>query len=40
MAPSNRREAIFLDDEDHEFFFGTQTPEPNLVTGMKWLQNT
>ncbi|HEY5895665.1 MAG TPA: transposase [Chthoniobacterales bacterium] len=66
MARGNRREAIFLDDEDHEFFLGAlgevckmtgwrvhawvlmsnhydlfiETPEPNLVTGMKWLQNT
>ena len=66
MARGNRREDIYLDDEDRRFFLGTlaeacamtgwrvfawvlmsnhyhlciQTPEPNLVAGMKWLQNT
>ncbi len=66
MARGNRREAIFLDDDDRRFFLGTlaeacemtgwrvfawvlmsnhyhlciQTPEPNLIAGMKWLQNT
>jgi putative transposase len=66
MARGNRREAIFLDDDDRRFFLGAlseacgmtgwrvfawvlmsnhyhlciQTPEPNLVAGMKWLQNT
>ena len=65
MARGNRREAIFLDDDDRRFFLAalseacsmtgwrvfawvlmsnhyhlcTQTPEPNLVAGMKWLQN-
>src|SRR5690606_34921782 len=66
MARGNRRERIFLDDEDRRFFLGTlgeacamtgwrahawalmgnhyhlalETPEANLVAGMKWLQNT
>ena len=66
MARGNRREAIFLDDEDRRLFVQTlgeacamtgwwahgwvllsnhyhlmiETPEPNLVAGMKWLQNT
>ncbi len=66
MARGNRREDIFLDDDDHRFFLATlaeacgmtgwrvhawvlmgnhyhlfiQTPEPNLVAGMCWLQNT
>lgn len=66
MARGNRREAIFLDDDDRRFFLHAlsqacdmtgwrvhawvlmgnhyhlflQTPEPNLVAGMKWLQNT
>lgn len=65
MARGSRREAIFLDDEDREFFLKTlgeacamtgwkvhawvlmsnhyhlviETPEPNLVAGMQWLQN-
>src|SRR5438477_5906401 len=66
MARGNRREAIFLDDDDRRSFLQTlgeacamtgwrmhgwvilsnhyhlmiETPEPNLVAGMKWLQNT
>ncbi len=66
MARGNRREAIFLDDEDRRLFVQTlgeacamtgwrvhgwvllsnhyhlmiETPEPNLVAGMQWLQNT
>lgn len=66
MARGNRREAIFLDDEDRHFFLKVlsqacgqtgwrvhawvlmrnhyhlclETPEPNLVEGMKWVQNT
>lgn len=66
MARGNRREAIFLDDEDRKGFLSTvgeacamtgwrvhawvlmsnhyhlmiETPEANLVAGMKWLQNT
>jgi REP-associated tyrosine transposase len=66
MARGNRREAIFLDDEDRRLFVQAlgeactmtgwrvhgwvvlsnhyhlmiETPEPNLVAGMKWLQNT
>jgi REP element-mobilizing transposase RayT len=66
MARGNRREAIFLDEEDRGWFLETlsetcartgwrvhafvlmgnhyhlfiETPEPNLVTGMQWLQNT
>ncbi|HEY2714054.1 MAG TPA: transposase [Chthoniobacterales bacterium] len=66
MARGNRREHIFLDQEDRERFVQTlgevcamtgwrvhawvllgnhyhlmiETPEPNLVAGMKWLQNT
>jgi REP element-mobilizing transposase RayT len=66
MARGNRREAIFLDDDDRRFFLKTlseacgrtgwrvhawvlmgnhyhlfiETPEGNLVEGMKWLQNT
>jgi REP element-mobilizing transposase RayT len=66
MARGNRRERIFLDDDDRRFFLKTlseacemtgwrvhawvlmgnhyhlliQTPEPNLVAGMQWLQNT
>src|SRR6059058_1984263 len=66
MARGNRREAIFLDDEDRRLFVQTlgeacamtgwrvhcwvllsnhyhlmiETPEANLVAGMKWLQNT
>ena len=66
MARGNRREDIYLDDEDRRFFLGTlaeacgmtgwrvhgwvlmsnhyhlciETPEANLVAGMKWLQNT
>ena len=66
MARGNRRERIFRDDVDREFFceilgkacertgwkvhawvlmtnhyhFMLQTPEPNLVAGMQWLQNT
>jgi REP element-mobilizing transposase RayT len=65
MARGNRREAIFLDDEDRRFFLHAlgqacqmtgwrihawilmnnhyhlfvETPEPNLVSGMQWLQN-
>jgi len=66
MARGNRREAIFLDDDDMRFFLQAlseacektawrvhawvlmgnhyhlfiETPEANLVEGMKWLQNT
>lgn len=66
MARGNRREAIFLDDDDRRFFLQVlgeacektgwrvhawvlmgnhyhlfiETPEGNLVEGMKWLQNT
>lgn len=66
MARGNRREAIFLDDDDRRFFLKclaeacgrtgwlvhawvlmgnhyhlfVETPEANLVDGMKWLQNT
>ena len=66
MARGNRREAIFLDDDDRRFFLHClaqacaktgwrihawvlmpnhyhlfiETPEANLVEGMKWLQNT
>ncbi len=66
MARGNRREAIFLDDDDRRFFLKCvseacgrtgwrvhawvlmgnhyhlfiETPEANLVEGMKWLQNT
>jgi len=66
MARGNRREAIFLDDDDRRFFLKclsevcgrtgwlvhawvlmgnhyhlfVETPEANLVEGMKWLQNT
>src|SRR6266511_1885531 len=66
MARGNRREAIFLDDNDRRFFLETlgeacgktgwrvhawvlmgnhyhvcvETPEPNLVAGMQWFQNT
>ena len=66
MARGNRREDIYLDDDDRRFFLGTlseacgmtgwrvhgwvlmrnhyhlciETPEANLVDGMKWLQNT
>ncbi len=66
MARGNRRDWIFVDDEDRETFLRTlgevcgmtgwrihawvlmsnhyhvfvQTPEANLVDGMKWLQNT
>ena len=66
MARGNRREDIFLDDDDRRFFLKAlsqacemtgwrvqawvlmsnhyhlfiQTPEPNLVVGMGWLQNT
>jgi len=65
MARGNRREAIFLDDDDRRFFLQClaeacgktgwrvhawvlmanhyhlfiETPEANLVEGMKWLQN-
>jgi putative transposase len=65
MARGNRREAIFLDDEDRRIFLHSlgeacgmtgwrvhawvlmgnhyhlmiETPEANLVEGMKWLQN-
>ena len=65
MARGNRRESIFLDDEDRRIFLRSlaeacgmtgwrihawvlmsnhyhimlETPEPNLVEGMKWLQN-
>lgn len=66
MARGNRREKIFLDDDDRRFFLKAlgeacemtgwrvhawvlmgnhyhlfiETPEPNLVHGMSWLQNT
>jgi REP element-mobilizing transposase RayT len=66
MARGNRREEIFLDDDDRRFFLDAvaevcgqtgwrvhawvlmgnhyhlmiETPEANLVDGMKWLQNT
>jgi REP element-mobilizing transposase RayT len=66
MARGNRREDIFLDEDDREFFLKAvseacaqtgwlvhawvlmsnhyhlriETPEANLVDGMKWLQNT
>jgi REP element-mobilizing transposase RayT len=66
MARGNRREAIFLDDDDRRFFLQVlaeacgqtgwrvhawvlmgnhyhlflETPEANLVAGMKWLQIT
>lgn len=66
MARGDRREAIFLDDEDRKMFLEAlaevcgrtgwkchayvlmtnhyhlvlETPEPNLVAGMAWLQNT
>ncbi len=66
MARGNRREAIFLDEEDRRLFVQAlgeacamtgwrvhgwvllsnhyhlmiETPEPNLVAGMQWLQNT
>ena len=66
MARGNRREEIFLDEEDRRFFLKAvsevcaqtgwrvhawvvmgnhyhlfiETPEANLVEGMKWLQNT
>ena len=66
MARGNRREAIFLDDDDRKFFLEclaeacektgwrvhawvlmgnhyhlfVETPEANLVEGMKWVQNT
>lgn len=66
MARGNRREKIYLDDDDRRFFLATlgeacgmtgwrvhawvlmgnhyhlfiETPEPNLVAGMQWLQNT
>jgi len=66
MARGNRREPIFLDDDDRLFFLKAlgeacgmtgwrvhawvlmtnhyhlfiETPEPNLVHGMGWLQNT
>ena len=65
MARGNRRERIFVDDDDRRFFLHAlsqacertswlvhawvlmgnhyhlfiETPEPNLVAGMKWLQN-
>ena len=65
MARGNRRERIYLDDDDRRFFLATlaeacgmtgwrvhawvlmsnhyhlfiETPEPNLVAGMQWLQN-
>src|SRR4030095_1890080 len=65
MARGNRREAIFLDEDDRRYFlkavseacgitgwkghawvlmtnhyhFFIETPEANLVSGMKWLQN-
>jgi putative transposase len=65
MARGNRRENIFMDDDDRRFFLKTlsdacgmtgwrvhawvlmgnhyhlllETPEANLVEGMKWLQN-
>jgi len=37
MTRGNRWATIFVDDEDHLFI---ETPEPNLVDAMKWLQNT
>ena len=66
MARGNRRECVFLDDDDRRYFLKAlseacamtgwrmhawvlmgnhyhlllETPEPNLVTGMQWLQNT
>ncbi len=66
MARGNRRQAIFVDDDDRRFFLQClsevcektgwrvhawvlmtnhyhlffETPEPNLVEGMKWFQNT
>ena len=66
MARGNRREAIFVDDDDRRFFLRClaevcektgwrvhawvlmdnhyhlfiETPEANLVEGMKWFQNT
>jgi len=66
MARGNRREAIFLDEDDRKFFLQclaeacektgwrvqawvlmsnhyhlfVETPEANLVEGMKWVQNT
>ena len=66
MARGNRREKIYLDEDDRKLFLQTlgeacertgwrvhawvllsnhyhillETPEPNLVEGMKWLQNT
>lgn len=66
MARGNRRQAIFVDDEDRRFFLQclsevcgktgwrvhgwvlmsnhyhlfVETPEANLVEGMKWFQNT
>lgn len=66
MARGDRRELIFLDDEDRRMFLGVleeacgrtgwlchayvlmpnhyhlviETPEPNLVAGMAWMQNT
>ena len=66
MARGNRREEIFMDEEDRRFFLEAvaevcaltgwrvhawvmmgnhyhlliETPEANLVAGMKWLQNT
>jgi putative transposase len=66
MARGNRRERIFLDDDEYRFFLHSlaegcektgwqvhawvlmanhyhlfiETPEANLVEGMKWLQNT
>ena len=65
MARGNRREEIFVDDDDRRFFLKAvseacgmtgwhvhawvlmtnhyhlfiETPEANLVSGMKWLQN-
>ena len=65
MARGNRRERIFVDDEDRQIFLKTigeacemtgwrvhawvlmdnhyhlliETPEANLVSGMKWVQN-
>lgn len=66
LCRGDRREAVFLDDEDGEIFLATlaeacarsgfrihgyvlmpnhyhlllETPEPNLVDGMRWLQGT
>jgi REP element-mobilizing transposase RayT len=66
LSRGDRREAIFLDEEDRMMFLETlgemcgrtghrvhsyvlmsnhyhlllETPEPNLVAGMKWLQGT